>query len=119
MADNEVVDLDEMLAARHEARGDNHTIKLGGKKIEIPPKVPSAFIRASAKGDIDDMAVALFGDNAEHFWECVPDWDDAEAVLNKLGQDVYGITPGESRPSAPSSNRAGRRSRATSNGISR
>jgi hypothetical protein len=117
MADDKVeLDLDEMLAARHEARGESHVVALGGQAVELPPKIPTAFVRAAAREDIEGMVVALFSDAAPIFWDAVPDWEDAEAVLNTLSRTVYGVKVGESQPSEPPLNRAGRRSRATSNG---
>jgi hypothetical protein len=110
------LDLDEMLAARHEERGENHYVKLGGETVELPPKVPTGYVRAATATDVDGMVDALFGKQAPIFWANVPDWEDADTVLGKILEQVYGLTQGESQPSALPLNRAGRRSRATSNG---
>jgi hypothetical protein len=120
-ADDEVVDLDEMLAARREARGEKRTVIIGGTKFEVPPKLPSVYVRESTRPvpNIDRMVESLFGEAADEFWALLPDFEDADAVLGEIGRKVYGIDPGESTPSAPPLNRAGRRSRATSSGSTR
>lgn len=97
------VDLDAARAARAEAEGRPVTVKMRGETFTLPVELPAEFAFAQQHGDLREIITALFDsvEAAERFFALRPSVEDLRA-LSELAAAVYGLTPGESEPSAAS-----------------
>ena len=124
------VDLDAARAARQEAAGDPHQVRLGGRDFLLPAEIAfEALEGLIAVADLDadtDAAAALLG--TRNLFEALfaDQWDDFMALHPSLTDllvlageipRLYGFdSVGESRASDSSSSGTSRSSRRTSNG---
>lgn len=112
-------DLDALAAVRAEGRGEPPTITFKGETFELPPEMPIAVVEAwVADADAVTFGQAILGDEWDRFRALNPSREDVWA-LGAQAQELWNVSPGESRASDDSSSMSGRRSRPTSNGSTR
>lgn len=115
MSDGAVhLDLDARRAEQSD--GIKKVVTLGGNDYELPPRMPLYFAQYLMAGRFADAVALLFGAEHEPVVGPLLDFDGVGGDLTTITRELYGFTVGEASPSSPPSNRAGRRSRATSKG---
>jgi hypothetical protein len=108
----EVYSLTAARQAREEAIGGPRPVEFFGETFEFPPELPIDYGLLLDQGNLRGAVALMVGDDhVDRFMDLRPSANDLIEVAR-----MYGVEMGESAPSAPPLNRAGRRSRATSNG---
>lgn len=109
------IDLDAARAARAEARGEPHHLKLGGDKFELPGELPWDYFDILDTGDMKAALKMLLNGTFERFWGHDPTTDDMQLLATSVPA-LYGFGKGhpESSASGGSSAPTGKPSRPTS-----
>ena len=115
MTEPNIVKLD-LDAKRAEVVVDSQkVVTIGGEDYPVPDTLPLYFAEYLINGEFRKAVTLLFGENEPIVGpQLTIDEDGAE--LSMIARELYGFNLGEASPSSPALNRAGRRSRATSNG---
>lgn len=109
------LDLDAARAARDEARGERHHLKLGGEQFELPTELPWDYFEILDTGDMKVALGMLLNGDFDRFWTHKPTTDDMKLLATSVPA-LYGFGKGnpESSASGGSSEPTGNPSRPTS-----
>lgn len=116
------LDLDQVRAARLEAKGDGgHTFTFGGVEFTLPPEMSYAAAEAMERGNFRFALARMLPGTSEKFFELDPSNDDVlELAQWMAGVYTPGTSLGESSASSPSSTKASTkpRQRSSANTVS-
>lgn len=113
-----VIDLDQIGAARREAKEERPQVRFGGEMFDLPVELPFAVVEAvgrmrelqeaQERGEepdnlvlteaMSDVARALFGRKFRRFLDLGPSLEDISDLLQHIAP-AYGISSGESEAS--------------------
>lgn len=113
------IDIDAILAAEDEARGEPHKITWAGETFAVPRIMdwPAEVFDLITEGKVASALAQVMADEWDGFYEArKPTVAAAEAILEGIVQAEGFKSLGESRASLSLSNRATRRSKLTSSG---